>query len=323
MRTSTETFLGRLKISVKTHAIPFIVLFILIVLASFLSPVFLSGENISNILLQVAVSMIVCMGMMFVIISGGIDLSVGSQVAVTSVFVAGLMRTFPLPVAIFMAVMIGGALGLTNGLIIARLKIAPFIATLGMMSFARGIAFWYTGAVPIIWSSFENVEWFFQLGGGRVLGMVPIPFILWFIIVVITSILMKYTSVGRATYAIGGNEEAVRLSGLNIANYKLFPYVYTGILCGVAGVMLTSRIGVGSPASGTGLELDAIAATVIGGTSLRGGEGTVIGVVIGVFILGIINNILNLMNVPSYPQQMLKGVIIVLAVVMSSRKSRK
>ena len=229
-------------------------------------------------------------------------------------------------VAVLIAMGIGLVIGFINGTIIARLKIAPFIVTLGMMSFARGIAYWYTNATPIILSMFEdvqNLDPYYAMGGGRLFGFFPIPALIWIIVAIITFLILRYTTMGRVTYAIGGNEEAVRLSGLSVKKYKVFPYAYIGLLSGLAGALLASRLRVGAPLSGNGLELDSIAAVVIGGTSLSGGIGSVSGVVIGVFVFGIIENILNLMNVPAYPQMMLKGLIVVAAVIASTRESKK
>lgn len=305
------------------QAVPLLVLLVILIIASLASPVFLTRVNLENLVLQIAVNMIVSMGMFLVILTGGIDLSVGSVVAVSGVLMAGLMETMNLGVAMLLSVLAGAAFGLLNGWLVSVVKVAPFIVTLGMMSFARGVAYWYTKALTIICSSFPNAETFLKMGGGRAFGVIPIPAVFWILFVVLTAFLVKYTTLGRVTYAIGGNEEAARLSGIKTRLYKIFPYLFTGFCAGFAGVLLTSRLGVGSPASGLGLELDCVAATVIGGTSLSGGEGTVSGVVIGVFVLGIINNILDLMNVPSYPQQMLKGAIIVAAVILSSKRSKK
>ena len=309
----------------RTMLIPILVLVLLIIIASIISPFFFSEANFENLVIQLAVNMIVSMGMLTVILTGGIDLSVGSIVGVTSVLCAGFMKTMPWWLAIPSAMLIGLAFGIGNGLIISKLKIAPFIVTLGMMSFARGIAYWYTNATPIILSMFDDVQNlapYYALGGGRVFGFLPIPAIIWLGVAVITMIILKYTTIGRVTYSIGGNEEAVRLSGINVTTYKIFPYAYIGLLAGVAGSLLSSRLRVGAPLSGTGLELDSIAAVVIGGTSLSGGIGCASGVVIGVFVLGIIENILNLMNVPAYPQMMLKGIIVVVAVIASTLKKK-
>lgn len=319
----TSKMVSSIKTYLSAHFIPLLVLLVIIVIATFVSPVFLTWANFENLALQMAVTMIVSCGMFLVILTGGIDLSVGSIVAVSGVLVAGLLQPLGIFMACVTATLVGLLFGIVNGVLVSKVKVAPFIVTLGMMSFARGVAYWYTKAVPILWTSFPNVEFFKTLGGGRLFNFIPIPALVWLFIFIITGLVIRYTVVGRVTYAIGGNEEAARLSGVNTVLYKIFPYAITGLYAGLAGVILTARLGVGSPASGEGLELDCIAATVIGGTSLSGGSGSIIGVIIGVLILSIINNILNLANVPSYPQQMLKGIIIVAAVILSSIKNKK
>lgn len=308
--------MNQIKAYLKEQAVPLIVLLMMIVIAAILSPVFLSVANFRNLLVQIAVNMIVSMGMFIVILTGGIDLSVGSTVAVAGVLVAGFMETMPVGVAITIAVLVSLVLGLVNGSIVSLLKIAPFIVTLGMMSFARGIAFWYTKSLPISWLPFPNSHALYVIGTGNVFG-IPYLALIWIVIVILTAVILKYTVLGRVVYSIGGNETAVRLSGINVKIWKIVPYLISGLTCGIAGVVLAARLGVGTPTGGTGLEMDSIAAVVIGGASFNGGVGTVSGVIIGVFVLGIINNILDLMNVPSYPQMMLKGAIIVAAVVLS------
>lgn len=305
----------------KDQAIPLAVLLLMVIIASFISPVFFSRANGENLVVQIAMNMVVSLGMFVVILTGGIDLSVGSIVAVSGVFVAGFMRHMPVGVAILCAVLICVGVGIFNGIIVARLGIAPFIVSLGMLTFARGVAYWYTNSTPIIWSSLPGADFMFWLGSGKLLG-IPVLAIIWVLMILITSVMLRRTIIGRIMYAIGGNEEAVKLSGINNVKWKIFPYLWSGLCCGIGGVLLTARLGVGAPTSGDGLELDCIAAVVIGGSSFSGGVGNVSGTVIGVFILGIINNILDLMNVPQYPQMMLKGVIIVAAVIMSSLREK-
>lgn len=306
----------------KELMVPLIVLLLMIIVASAISPVFLSKPNAQNIVVQIALNMIVSMGMFVVILTGGIDLAVGSVVAVAGVFCAGLMREVHIGVAIVAAVLLCVCLGTFVGLIVARLRIAPFIVTLGMMSFARGVAYWYTQSAPIPWSSLPGA-WFFLLVGSSNIFGVPLLALVWLAMILITAFLLKYTIIGRMVYCIGGNEEAVRLSGINVKTWKIFPYAFSGFCCGIGGVLLTARLGVGAPSSGGGLELDSIAAVVIGGASFNGGIGKVGGVVIGVFVLGIINNILDLRNVPAYPQMMLKGIIIVAAVILSTLREKR
>lgn len=312
----------RIKRYMKEQAIPLVVLFLMAVIASCISPVFLSRPNASNIVVQVALNMIVAMGMFVVILTGGIDLSVGSVVAVSGVLVAGFMQTMPAVIAIPATIAICTLIGCFNGLIVARLRIAPFIVTLGMMSFARGIAYWYTQAVPISWSATSSADFMYWIGSGTI-GSVPVICIVWLLMIIITFLLMRFTVVGRIMYSLGGNEEAVKLSGINVAKWKVFPYAFSSFCCALGGILLTARLGVGAPTSGEGLDMDAIASVVIGGVSFSGGSGNVSGVVIGVFILGIINNILDLMNVPNYPQLMLKGAIIVAAVILSTIRDKK
>lgn len=309
--------------SVKSQLIPIAVLILIMLISSVSSPVFLTAANFENLLLQMAVTMIISCGMFTVLLTGGIDLSVGSVVAVSGVIVASQMEHMNWIVAALLAILVGLALGTLNGLLISTLKIAPFITTLGTMYFARGMAYWLTKAKTILWTSFENVEMFKKLGGGRIFGFLPIPALIWILVFVVTIILVKYSKFGRVCYAIGGNEEAARLSGIKTGFYKILPYAYTGLLAGLGGVVLTARLGVGAPASGEGQEMDCITAVVVGGTSLSGGSGNVFGILLGTLILTIINNILNLCNVPAYPQQMLKGVIIVAAVILSTFREKK
>lgn len=307
----------------KEQLIPISVLVLIIIISSIASPAFLAPANFENLLLQMAVTMIISCGMFTILLTGGIDLSVGSVVAVSGVIVAVCLETYHWAIASLFGILVGLILGCINGLLVSKLKVAPFITTLGMMYFARGMAYWFTKAKTILWTSFDDVEAFKNLGGGRIFGFLPIPAVIWIIVFIITIILVKYSKFGRVCYAIGGNEEAARLSGIKTSFYKILPYAYTGLLAGIGGVVLTARLGVGAPASGDGQEMDCITAVVVGGTSLSGGSGNISGVLLGAFILAIINNILNLCNVPSYPQQMLKGVIIVAAVILSTIKEKK
>ncbi len=309
----------------KQRAIPLIVLIVIIFIAASLKEVFLSIANIENLLVQVTVNMIVSMGALCVILTGGIDLSVGSIVGVCGVLVAGFIVYMNFWLAILITLVIGIMLGMVNGLLVAKFRVAPFVATLGMLSFARGLAYWYTNATPVILSMYEDTQSlkvFYDLGAGRLFNVIPIPALIWITICVLTFFILQYTKIGRIFYSIGGNEEAVKLSGIRADRYKVFAYVLTGFFSALAGILLTSRLRVGAPLSGEGQELDSIAAVVIGGASLSGGIGTVSGTIIGALVLAIIANILNLLNVSAYPQMMLKGVIIVGAVIASTRKKR-
>lgn len=321
-KKSTNETASRIQRYFKEQAIPLIVLLLMAIIASFISPVFLSAPNASNLVVQVALNMIVAMGMFVVILTGGIDLSVGSVVAIAGVFAAGFMQTMPTALALLATFGICIFVGAFNGLIVARLRIPPFIVTLGMMSFARGVAYWYTEAVPISWTTTKSADFMYYIGS-ETIGPVPVISLIWLVMIILTFLLMRFTVVGRIMYALGGNEEAVKLSGINVARWKVVPYIFSSFCCALGGILLTARLGVGAPTSGEGLDMDAIASVVIGGVSFSGGSGNVSGVVIGVFILGIINNILDLMNVPNYPQLMLKGAIIVAAVILSTIRDKK
>ena len=265
--------------------------------------------------------MVVSLGMFACILSGGIDLSVGSNLAVASVFMASLMNTANFGVALIVTLLLCMVIGAVNGFIVSKLRIAPFIVTLGMTEFSRGIAYWYTGSSPVSWRNAADEAVMTFIGKGRILG-IPVLTIIMIVMILITMFIMRKTVVGRITYAIGGNEQAVRLSGINTLWWKMFPYIFSGLCCAVGGILMTARLGLGAPTNGEDLANDCIAAVVIGGTSFTGGKGNISGVIIGVFILGIINNLLDLMNVSSYPQMMLKGAIIVLAVVFSTIKDK-
>ena len=322
-RKENRETVSAFKQSLMAQVIPLLVLVLIIIISSIASPVFLTSANFENLLLQMAVTMIISCGMFTILLTGGIDLSVGSIVAVSGVMVATWIETMNWVLASVLAMLVGLVLGLLNGLLVSTLRVAPFIPTLGTMYFARGLAYWFTSAKTILWTNFDNVSGFKTMAGGRIFGFLPIPALIWIIVYIVTILLVKYSKFGRVCYAIGGNEEAARLSGIKTGFYKILPYAYTGLLAGLGGVVLTARLGVGAPASGDAQEMDCITAVVVGGTSLSGGSGNVLGVLIGAFILAIINNILNLCNVPAYPQQMLKGIIIVAAVILSSFREKK
>lgn len=302
-----------------SQLIPVFVLILISIIASCLSPVFFSVANIRNLSVQIAVTMVVSLGMMCCELTGGIDLSVGSMVALCGAVAAGLMPSMPVGLAILAAILVGGGLGTVSGLIISKVRIAPFVVTLGMMNIARGLVYWYTNARSIIWSPFPGAEVMTFIGAKNIFG-IPVLAIIWVIICIIMAFILRFTVVGRIIYSIGGNEDAVRICGIDVTRWKAMPYIIAGICSGIGGVLMTARLGVGSPMIGEGLELDCIAATVVGGTSPAGGVGTVGGMIIGVLILGVINNILDLLNVASYPQMIFKGVIIISAVILASKK---
>ncbi len=291
-----------------------LIVFLLICLGlAFLSPYFFTMNNILNIIRQTSIYGIIAVGMTFVILTGGIDLSVGSILALSGAICAGLMKNSgsSVFVASLAAIAVGGGLGLINGLIITIGKIAPFVVTLGMVTIARGLTLIYSKGYPI--SGFSPD--FRQLGGGYILG-IPIPVIIFIATVAIAWFILNHTRLGRYTYAIGGNEETVKLSGINVKFYKTMAYVIVGIASGVSALILTSRLNSAEAIAGQGYELDVIAAVVIGGTSLSGGRGTIIGTLIGALLIGVINNGMNLLGISPYFQQVVKGCLIVGAVIL-------
>ena len=292
-------------------------LIILVIAASFLSDRFLTPANLLNILRQVAIVGILAIGMTFVILTRGIDLSVGSILGLSVVIYAGLLETHSMAIAIPLGLLVAMAAGLVNGLGVASAGIPPFIMTLGMLSFARGLAFLYTGGTPI---PILN-EAFYDLGNDYLFG-IPIPSLILLAILAVSAVILSLTAFGRSVYAIGSNEEAARLSGVPVRLYKIIVYVIAGGVSGLAGLVYASQLSIGTPIAGQGYELDAIAAVVVGGTSLFGGKGSVGGTFLGTLIIGVLANILNLTGVDPYVQQLFKGALIVVAVYFMSRSGR-
>jgi ribose/xylose/arabinose/galactoside ABC-type transport system permease subunit len=277
-----------------------------------LTPYFLTVSNLLNVVQQTSINAIIAVGMTFVIISAGIDLSVGSIVAFSGVVLASVLRTeVPLPLALVAGLAVGALCGMVNGILITYGKLPPFISTLGMMSVARGAALLYTSGRPI--SGFEPN--FRYLATGEIL-YIPVPVIIMILVYLVAHVVLTRTKLGRYTYAIGGNEEAALLSGVNVKVYKTMVYGMSGMLSGLAAILLTARLNSAQPIAGMMYELDAIAATVIGGTSLIGGQGRVIGTLIGALIMGVLRNGLNLLGVSSFVQQTVIGSVIILAVLM-------
>ena len=294
-------------------------LVLLCVVVSLLSPHFLTTTNLLNILQQISIVSVIAVGMTFVIISGGIDLSVGSIVAFTGLIMAILMKSAGLPVGVTIAagLVCGSLMGLVNGLLVAELRLPPFIATLGMMSIARGAAFTVSGGSPI----FSLPEPFLAISGR--LGPVPIPALVMIAIFLAGGWLLANTRLGRYTFAIGGNETATVLSGIDVKLHKIVIYTLSGATCAISAVLLTAKLDSAVPVAADGYELDAIAAVVIGGTSMLGGEGKLSGTLIGALIIGVVNNGLNLLTVPQGPQRMVKGAIIILAVCVDILRKRR
>lgn len=284
-----------------------------------LTPHFLTISNLLNIAEQATIIAIIAVGMTFVIITGGIDLSVGSVLAFAGVVMASvLQRGVPLSLALIVGLGAGLLCGLVNGLLITVGRLPPFIATLGMMSVARGAALMFTEGRPI--SGFS--EGFRSLATGEVL-LVPAPVIIMVGVYVIAHLVLRRTKLGRYAYAIGGNEEAALLSGINVRLYKTMIYGIAGLLSGLAAILLTARLNSAQPIAGMSYELDAIAATVIGGTSLLGGEGTVVGTLIGALIMAVLRNGLNLLGVSSFIQQIVIGTVIIVAVLIDMALKRR
>lgn len=298
---------------------PLIGFFLLCIVLSILSDSFLTVNNWMNVLRQVSINALIAFGMTFVILTGGIDLSVGSVLALSSAITAGIMASGTNGfTAIIIGLLAGFLMGALNGVVITKGRIAPFIATLATMTMFRGLTLVYTDGRPI--TGFASDDILFQMmGRGYFLG-IPVPVVFMIVVYVALYFVLKKTTFGRHTYAIGGNEEASRLSGIRVDRLKIGIYSLTGGLSALAGIILTSRLNSAQPTAGTAYELDAIAAVVLGGTSLSGGRGWIFGTLVGALIIGVLNNGLNLLNVSSFYQQVIKGLVILLAVLLDRRK---
>ncbi|MDO4765820.1 MAG: ribose ABC transporter permease [Eubacteriales bacterium] len=293
-----------------------IILIIIALVAAIASPAFLSVGNIFNVIRQIAMAGIVACGMTFVILLGGIDLSVGSVVGLAGVIAAGILRdTDNVLFAISGAVAVGVICGALNGLFVSRFSIPPFIATLGMMTLLRGCILVYTNGSPI---PIKNDVYKF-IGKGDVLGGIPVPILLLFVIYAIAHFVLSNTRFGRYVYALGGGREASRLSGINVKRVEWIVYIISGFLSAITGIILTARLGSAQSTNGEGIEMDAIAAVILGGTSMSGGTGYVLPTVIGAMIMGIIDNILTLMNVNPHATKIVKGVVILAAVLIDKK----
>ena len=316
MTTTKPNFLRELL--AKREAAIFIALIGISVFITIFAPRFATGRNLYLVSRQISFVAIVALGELFVILTSGIDLSVGSNVGFSGVMAgialaAGIPPIFALP----LGMLAGIAVGLFNGAVIAYVGITPFIVTLGMLSMARGMIWGFTKGNPIT----EIPESFFFLAQGDIFG-IPAPVIIMFILAVIVHVVLTYTAFGRRIYAIGGNEEATALSGIDVKKIKLAIYGISGLFSAIAGILLVARFYSAQPSTGQGWELDAIASTVIGGTSLMGGVGSVLGVLIGAAIMGVIRNGLVLMKVSVYWQDFIIGSIIVLAAVIDRMKNK-
>ncbi|MFV8454674.1 ribose ABC transporter permease [Vibrio owensii] len=296
-----------------------IALIFLIVVVSFLNPNFFTVDNILNILRQTSVNAIIAVGMTLVILTAGIDLSVGSVLALCGAFAASMIALeVPVLIAVPTALFAGAALGAISGIIIAKGKVQAFIATLVTMTLLRGVTMVYTDGRPISTGFTDTADAFAWFGTGYALG-IPVP--VWLMVIVFAAAwyLLNHTRFGRYVYALGGNESATRLSGINVDRVKIGVYAICGILAALAGIIVTSRLSSAQPTAGMGYELDAIAAVVLGGTSLMGGKGRIMGTLIGALIIGFLNNALNLLDVSSYYQMIAKAVVILLAVLVDNK----
>ena len=281
---------------------------------------FLTPKNMFNILRQNASNLFLATGMTMVIILGGIDLSVGSVIALSGVVAAGCVVNFGLPEAVGFAaaIAVGAIVGMFNGFVICKTDIPPFIVTLASMNITKGIALVLTGGAPI-----RCMTDAFKFPGAGYVGSVPTPVILMVVIFVIAALMINRTQLGRHIYAVGGNVQAARFSGINVQKVKFIVYTYTGLMAGIAGVVIASRLYSGQPTAGDGAEMDAIASVVVGGTSMSGGSGRIGGTLIGVLIIGVLNNGLNLLGVDSNFQYVVKGLVILLAVNIDFLRNKK
>ncbi len=289
---------------------------------------FMTGKNIFNILRQNASNLFLATGMTMVIILGGIDLSVGTVIALSGCVAAGITTAMGgetagaqaiAAVAGFAAcIVVGGLVGMFNGLVISKTEIPPFIVTLASMNITKGIALVYTNGAPI-----RCMTDAFKFPGAGYVGPIPVPVILMLIVFVIAVLIVNRTHLGRHIYAVGGNAQAAKFSGINVEKVKFLVYTYTGIMAGIAGMVVASRLYSGQPTAGDGAEMDAIAAVVVGGTSMSGGSGRLGGTLIGVLIIGVLNNGLNLLGVDSNWQYIVKGLVILLAVYVDFLRNKK
>lgn len=281
---------------------------------------FLTQKNVFNVLRQISSNLFLACGMTMVIILGGIDLSVGSIIALSGCIAAGCVARYNLPigVAVIVGILVGLVVGVFNGLIISKTTIPAFIVTLATMNIAKGLAYVYTGGSPV---RVVTKEW--QFIGAGYIGSIPTPVLILVIVLAITALIMNKTKMGRYIYAVGGNAQAALFSGIKVAKVKFFVHAFSGIMAGLAGVVLASRMYSGQPTAGDGAEMDAIAAVVVGGTSMAGGAGKIGGTIIGGLIIGVLNNGLNLLNVNSFWQYVVKGTVILLAVFIDYIKNKK
>ncbi|BDB09376.1 ABC transporter permease subunit [Streptococcus toyakuensis] len=296
-----------------------IALIILMAVITIINSNFLTANNLLNLLLQVTSNALSAFGMTFVILTGGIDLSVGSILALSSALTAGLLGSgMPITLAILISLILGCILGMMNGLLISYGKLAPFIVTLATMTIFRGATLVYTNGNPIT-KGLSDTFLFQFLGQGYIVG-IPFPVIIMFIVFIVLYVLLHKTAFGKSVYAIGGNEKAAYISGVKLNKVKIIIYSISGMMASISGLIITSRLSSAQPTAGASYEMDAIAAVVLGGTSLSGGKGRILGTLIGALIIGVLNNGLNIIGVSAFWQQVVKGVVILIAVLIDRFK---
>lgn len=297
---------------------PLLALIVLIIFVSILSPSFLSLTNLMNLMRQVSINALIAFGMTFVIITGGIDLSVGSTLALSSAIMAGMIVNGIDPlIAMTVSLIAGFVLGAVNGLLITKGKLVPFIATLATMTIYRGATLVLTDGKPI--TGLDETFIFQFMGRGYFFG-IPFPIVITLVVFALLFVLLHKMSFGRKTFAIGGNEKASFIAGVKSNKIKIFVYSISGVLASLAGIILTSRLNSAQPTAGESYEMDAIASVVLGGTSMSGGKGRIFGTLIGALIIGTLNNGLNLLGVSTFYQQIVKGIVIIIAVLIDRRK---
>ena len=297
---------------------PLLALIVLIIFVSILSPSFLSLTNLMNLMRQVSTNALIAFGMTFVIITGGIDLSVGSTLALSSAIMAGMIVNGIDPlIAMTVSLIAGFVLGAVNGLLITKGKLVPFIATLATMTIYRGATLVLTDGKPI--TGLDETFIFQFMGRGYFFG-IPFPIVITLVVFALLFVLLHKMSFGRKTFAIGGNEKASFIAGVKSNKIKIFVYSISGVLASLAGIILTSRLNSAQPTAGESYEIDAIASVVLGGTSMSGGKGRIFGTLIGALIIGTLNNGLNLLGVSTFYQQIVKGIVIIIAVLIDRRK---
>ncbi len=317
--TQGTSWQERVKSSALREGLGLVIMYaIILVVMSLLSPYFLTQRNFLNLLLASSVIGIIAMFTTMLMVGGGLDLSIGSTVALVGVVISHGQYTFGVWGAVLLGLLVALLIGVTNGVLVTWVGINPLITTLGMFSVVRGMAFVFSGGLsePMLDPAFG------EIGRGFVAG-IPVPVLIFATVTIICHIVLRYTSYGRAMYAIGGNPIASRLAGLPVRRYRMVAYILSALSAGVAGIILTSQLGAGAPQAATGLEISVIAAVILGGTSLAGGKGTIPGTLLGVLILGTLNNGMQLLSVSSYFQQIAQGLVLLLAVGLDQLRIRR